>query len=301
MRTTRNRIAVCALLAVTQLQGAQGTLIDDATVQVNLPTNNFGGLPQLQVGASATALLRFSLADLPAGTTDATIQRATLRLFVNRLTTAGNIQFRGVDDTWSEKTVTYAAMPRWTGTLVGPITVESANGFVSFDVTAALRDAVRRGYAVFGGGLVSYGAEVFFDSKESTSTSQPAQLDIQLTGPQGPQGPQGIQGPQGVPGPKGDPGSSSVLANLSTWQVHDVSVGGLVASQRSLSCPANYPQLVSGGCGWPFAFDSASVVSSFTVAYSGPDPSNSNGTWKCVATNGTPSTQTLRIYVNCAK
>jgi len=51
---------------------------------------------------------------------------------------------------------------------------------------------------------------VFFDSKEATATSHPAQLLIflQNQGPVGPIGPQGPQGSQGPAGPQGPPGNS---------------------------------------------------------------------------------------------
>ncbi|MBI4910536.1 MAG: collagen-like protein [Acidobacteria bacterium] len=304
MRITRIMICVGAMMAAGRLHGAQATLTDDATVQMALPTNNFGGLPQLQVGASSMALVRFSLASLPAGTTDTTIQRANLRLFVNRVTTPGSVEFRPVEQEWAEKTVSWAAMPGFVTPVAGGIAVEAANGFVTVDVTAQVRSALHNGQKFFGGAIRSAGAEAFFDSKENTSTSQAPSLDIQLTGPQGPQGIAGVAGATGATGPKGDkgdPGTSGLLENLSGFSVADFGISLGTTVVRRLACPTGYPRLVSGGCGWPFAQASANLLSLFDLAYSGPDPDNSAGAWRCVAANGTVSTQTLRLYVSCAK
>ncbi|MFN7937122.1 MAG: DNRLRE domain-containing protein [Bryobacteraceae bacterium] len=306
----KTKTIAATLLLAASLSASQATLTDDASVQVANPNNNYGALPQLQVGPTSTALLRFSLADLPSGTTAAIIQRATLRLYVNRLATAGAVEFRSAGISWADKTVTYATLPQLSSTASRSVVIEAANTFITFDVTQFVRNSLQSGQSHTAGAVLSLGAEAYFDSKENLATSQPATLDIQLTGPQGPQGIQGLQGIPGIAGspgspgaqgPKGDPGDSSVLANLSTFQVADFSIPLGSGVRRSLSCPLAYPRLVSGGCGWAFSLDSANILSLFDLTYSGPDPINSNGAWLCVAANGTVTTQTLRLYVNCAK
>ncbi|MBY0506729.1 MAG: DNRLRE domain-containing protein, partial [Bryobacteraceae bacterium] len=97
------KLLVFGLLAM-QIFAAQGILTDDATVQRQLPGNTFGQLPQLQVGAQSQTFLRFSLSSLPAGTLDTSIVKATLRLYVNRVTTPGAVNFHTVENAWSEKT-----------------------------------------------------------------------------------------------------------------------------------------------------------------------------------------------------
>ncbi|MDZ4800137.1 MAG: DNRLRE domain-containing protein [Bryobacteraceae bacterium] len=288
-----------ALIAASvQLNAAQGILTDDATVQVQLPTNNFGNLPQLQVGSQSNAFLRFSLTALPPGTTDINVQKATVRLYLNRVLAPGDVEFNYVDLPWSEKIVTFANAPPKNGTY-GQFAVDTANGFVNFDATRVVQIALKAGLSSFGVALTPKGgAEVFFDSKESTGTSQAAQLDIQLFGPTGPVGPMGPAGPQG---PTGSTGSSSLVGSLSSFQVadHDLSAG--VSNTFYLGCPTGYPTLVSGGCGFPFVERTPDAFLAFKYFYSGPSPSNPNSSWQCSMYNAALTAKTVRLYVNCAR
>lgn len=321
---------LASITFATGLIAANAPLTDDATIQTAFPGNNFGGLPNLQVGQSSSSFLRFSLADLPSGVVSSAVRRATLTLFINRVMTPGSVSVHSVPPpaAWTEKDITYGNAPlALAESLRFP--ANTSLTFVSADVTklvAAALDANQNQVALR---LSAVGtAEVFLDSKENTSTSQAARLDIELTGPQGPQGPQGLQGPKGDPGPqgiqgiqglqgppgiagaqgpvgpqgpKGDTGSSSVLGNLSTFQVVDHSIPALTdPTVRTLSCPTGYPNLVSGGCGFPFVGNTDSLAE-FKMLYSGPDPNNSNGAWKCYASNGSFRSQTMRLYVNCAR
>ncbi len=308
-------------LLVIPLFSAQGILTDDATVQRQLPGNTFGQLPQLQVGAQSQTYLRFSLSSLPSGTLEAGIVKATLRLYVNRVMTPGSVNFQAVENPWSEKTITFGNAPAMNPS-TDQFAVDTANNFVSFDATKLVQLALRNRTNV-GVALTPVGAtEVFFDSKESTSTSQAAALDIELTGPTGPQGipgPQGLAGPQGIPGPMGLPGftgpvgpagpqgasgptgSSSVVGNLSSFQVLDYSLAAVTSSNVPLSCPTGYPTLVSGGCGFPFLSLPVIANAQMVTAYSGPNPDESNRGWRCSVYNGSLISQTVRVYVNCAR
>jgi len=305
-RTTRNMklstIFCAAIVTISvQLNAAQGILTDDATVQVQLPANNFGNLPQMQVGLQSNAFLRFSLTGLPAGTTDLNVQKANIRLYVNRVLAPGDVEFHYVDVPWSEKTVTFASAPPKNGAY-GQFAVDSANAFVSFDATRIVQLALKNGLPGFGVALTPKGGvEVFFDSKESTGTSQAAQLDIQLFGPAGPIGPAGPVGPAGPQGPTGSTGSSSVVGNLSSFQVQDYSLASLNSVTRHLACPATYPTLVSGGCGFPFVEGSLTSGSDLKYFYSGPRTTSSNSAWTCSVSNNSFNTVTVRVYVNCAR
>lgn len=302
-----------ALLAATAriMQASQGVLTDDATIQVQLPTNNFGALPQLQVGPNSQSFLRFSLAGLPDGATAATIRKATIQIFVNKVSAPGAVEFRYVERAWSEKTISFSNAP-FANVSTGEFLVDTANTFVSFEATKFVQAALNGRLASFGVALTSRGAaDVFFDSKESTGTSQAAILDIELTGPQGPQGVPGLAGAPGTPGatgpagPKGDPGSSSVLGNLSTFQVRDYTLQWEYGSDTyHLACPTGYPQLISGGCGFPFHQGTAADVSGsadLKFFYSGPSPRNSNREWQCSVYNGALVDRIVRVYVQCAR
>jgi hypothetical protein len=315
-----------AIAFATSLSAASASLTDDATIQTAFPGNNFGGLPNLQIGQSSSSFLRFSLADLPSGVVSATVRRATLTVFINRVVAPGSVSVHYVPPaSWTEKDVTYGNAP-FAQPETLRFTTNTALTFASADVTKLVSAALDANLNQVALRLSAVGAtEVFLDSKENTSTSQAARLDIELTGPQGPQGiqgpkgdtgPQGIQGIQGLQGPpgiagaqgpvgpqgpKGDTGSSSVLGNLSTFQVRDISIAaGSDPAAYTLSCPTGYPALVSGGCGFPFV-SGLDALASFKILYSGPDPADSNGRWKCYADNSSLRSQTMRIYVNCAR
>ena len=67
----------------------EATLVADAHVNSARPGVNSGAISNLNVGGGYTALLQFDLSTLPAGTTAAQVSRATLRLYCNRMDTAG--------------------------------------------------------------------------------------------------------------------------------------------------------------------------------------------------------------------
>ncbi len=186
-------------------------VVADATVRAGATQQNFGALPQLGVDANSTSYVKFDvLGALPDGVTANQVTKATLRLYVNRLGQWGDIDvFRPCSD-WSENTLTYQTKPancpegnqRVT---IGP---DSANNFVQIDVTKIVRFWADKTFVNTGFAIAPHDTlvSVFFDSKESVSTSQPAHLDIALTGSVGPQGAQGPQGPQGIPGLQGPQG-----------------------------------------------------------------------------------------------
>ena len=84
-------------LVSTAALALDAPLTADSHVSTLLPAINFGGLPTLNVGGGSTALLRFDLAPLPAGTTAAKVVKATLVLFVNRVGTAGAVELQTVN------------------------------------------------------------------------------------------------------------------------------------------------------------------------------------------------------------
>jgi DNA-binding beta-propeller fold protein YncE len=184
-----------------------------------------GGFP----GATLTGYARFDLAALPA-LASADVEKATLRLWVAALPTGGEIDVVPVLGPWAEPTIDAAGAPP-VGPAIATFSLQPSNlkTYVSVDVTSLVRDWV-------GGTLDNYGLAlratpagrvwVQFDSKESVTSSHPAEIEVALTsagpkgdtgdtgaqGPQGEQGPQGLQGAPGLPGPpgpkgdRGDPG-----------------------------------------------------------------------------------------------
>ncbi len=67
----------------------EATLVADAHVNSARPAVNSGVISNLNVGGGYTALLQFDLSTLPTGTTAVQVSRATLRLYCNRMDTAG--------------------------------------------------------------------------------------------------------------------------------------------------------------------------------------------------------------------
>src|SRR5580698_9709406 len=82
-------LGLCGFLSPGKAYAAQATLVADAHVNSALPTVNSGAISNLDVGGGYTTLLQFDLSMLPAGTTASQVSRAVLRLYVNRVTTAG--------------------------------------------------------------------------------------------------------------------------------------------------------------------------------------------------------------------
>jgi len=87
-RVWKNRMAAAMLMVLSAgvAHATDGTVAGDAYVNSAHATTNYGGLSNLYVNSSGTALIQFDLSSLPAGTTASQIGKATLKLFVNRTT-----------------------------------------------------------------------------------------------------------------------------------------------------------------------------------------------------------------------
>jgi hypothetical protein len=182
-----------------------------------------GGVPGYQ------GLFLFDLTALPAGTTAASVSGASLRLFLDRVGAAGSINVNAAAAPWTESTVNGFSGPGVGAFVAGAIGVSVADAYISIPVTsqvqAWLNGAPNYGFIVT---AATSSTSVFFDSKENTSTSHPAVLEIDLygqagatgapgtagppgptgaTGPAGASGPQGATGAQGAPGPGGPTGA----------------------------------------------------------------------------------------------
>ena len=79
----------CAGVRRLRRCGHEATLVADAHVNSARAAVNSGTISNLYVGGGYTALLQFDLSTLPAGTTAAQVTKAVLRLYCNRVDTAG--------------------------------------------------------------------------------------------------------------------------------------------------------------------------------------------------------------------
>jgi len=88
---------------------AQITPTGDAYTNSVTPTTNYGAKTLLDVdAASQISYIQFDLASIPAA---ASVSQATLKLYVNSVTTAGSINVDYVNGSWSEGTIDYSNAP----------------------------------------------------------------------------------------------------------------------------------------------------------------------------------------------
>jgi hypothetical protein len=110
MKNLKTQLAVLLLSTVCLLTGAYAQLTPSADAYTNsaLPTTNYGAATLLYVEnatATETAYIQFNLSSIPTGYTGANISKATLKVYVNAVTTAGSFNVDYVNGTWSEKTL----------------------------------------------------------------------------------------------------------------------------------------------------------------------------------------------------
>jgi len=180
-------IAFSALSAFAQI-----TPSDDSYTLTSTPSVNFGAKTTLEVESSgATTFVRFDLSGIPPTVTGAMVAKATLKIYVSTVTTAGSFNVDLVTSPWTESTITANNTPTLGSAIASavPVTTTDKNQYVLVDVTTAavdwLNGTANDGLAIVPDGTVSFA----LNSKETTTTSHPAELDIVLTGPAGPPGP----------------------------------------------------------------------------------------------------------------
>ena len=210
-------LAVMGLLPAAAVAATAGAAADTFISQTN-PTLNFGGLGTMNVSSTNYALLQFDLSRLTSlGLSSGNIQQATLVIYLNKALVAGGLDFALTGQSWSETAATYnnfnqalVATPFATN-----VAVSATGSFVSVDVTTQVRNwvtgAVTNNGIIIKAAVAQPNTSVVLDSKESTTTSHPAYLDVIIasvgpTGPQGPAGPTGATGPQGSAGATGSTG-----------------------------------------------------------------------------------------------
>jgi trimeric autotransporter adhesin len=183
MKDLKSKVVVLLFCTVCLRTGAHAQLTPSADAYTNTadPTTNYGAKTLLDVeSASQTAYIRFDLSAIPAGYTSANISKASLKLYVNSVTTAGSFNVDYVNGTWSENTITANLAPALGTTIaVGvSLTVADKNQYILIDITSAvqawLSGTANDGIALVGNSPVN----AIFDSKENTTTSHSAELDI---------------------------------------------------------------------------------------------------------------------------
>ncbi|HEY4841988.1 MAG TPA: DNRLRE domain-containing protein [Terriglobales bacterium] len=175
-------VNLCALTAAY----AQITPSGDSYTNTADPTTNYGAKTLLDVeSALQTAYIQFNLSSIPAGYTSADITKATLKLYVNTVTKAGSFNVDYVNGTWSEGTIDANNAPALGSTIAAsvPLTTADKNQYILIDITTALQAWLNGTETNYGIALVGNSPlNASFDSKESTTTSHAAELDIVFAG-----------------------------------------------------------------------------------------------------------------------
>lgn len=189
----RGRALACLLLlhamAIPAL-AQDATITGDTFVSASFPANNFGALPNLNIGGGSQALVRFDVAGtLPGGILSNEVRKAVLRVWVNKITTAGAIDVSSAASPWTELGVTLSTSPLPGALVAGAVPVSTAATFITVDVTAAVKNWVDFPAQNHGFVITASASQpstiVFLDSKENTSTSHLPQLIIMLAGAPG--------------------------------------------------------------------------------------------------------------------
>jgi hypothetical protein len=133
----------CAAAVQISAKAQQAPPSADTFALSATPKYNYGPSPLLPVTSGATTYIQFSLAGLPA---NATVSKATLRLYVDAVTSAGTFDVFEINTPWSEASLNFtnAPTPGVSATGSKPVSVSSANcnQFVLVDITTLVQDWV---------------------------------------------------------------------------------------------------------------------------------------------------------------
>ena len=285
-------LAVCALLAPAAW-GSSGGPLGDTYVSPANDSLNFGNLGTIAVGPLGasnapgnTGLFQFDLSNLPPGTTAANIGKATLTVYLNKVLVAGGLNFAEVSTPWSESAVTFATRPSGIGAFATNVPVSASGSYVTVDVTNVVKSWVSGALPNYGvevtASLSSPATSVVLDSKESTTTSHPAQLDITVVS----------QGPAGATGPQDPAGPGSAISISYHGSTADVPPGNEIDAISDCGGAT----AIAGVCGCSSTSDINCVLDFKANSVRYP---NSTSRWTCQGYNAGSVTYTIQYGVTC--
>ncbi len=178
-------VLTLSLLAWT---GAHAQITPSADSYTNTAdsTTNYGSKTLLDVdAASQITYIQFNLASIP---TTASVSQATLKLYVNGVTTAGSFNVDYINSAWSESTIDASNAPPLGAAIASNVNVTTAekNQYILVNVTSAVLAWLSGSEANNGLALVANSTfNATFDSKENTTTSHAPELDIAFAGGEG--------------------------------------------------------------------------------------------------------------------
>ncbi len=198
-------LLVAGSLFLPALCAADAPLVGDAYVSSAAAATNFGAATSLVIAPGNAGLVQFDLSGIPVS---ATIAKAYLRVYVNKVVAGGTLNFALAASPWSEGAVTFNTQPGVGSTFAGA-TASVANTFVLVDVTSQAQAWLAVPAANFGLEITGVGStSVQLDTKENTTTSHPPTLELSIAGPAGPSGATGAVGPTGATGATGPAGAA---------------------------------------------------------------------------------------------
>src|SRR5215471_16517842 len=166
----------------------QITPSQDSYTNTAASSSNYGTATTLDVSSTSTSIqtayIQFDLSSIPAGYTSSNVAKATLKLFVDSVSTSGSMNVNYVAGNWTEKGITASLSPALGNTIVSsvPVAGGNVNKYILIDVTSALDGWLNGSQANYGIALVgNSGLAAGFESKENTNQSHPAELDIVFT------------------------------------------------------------------------------------------------------------------------
>jgi hypothetical protein len=189
MKRLPNRWLIAVLLLITPgvmiTASAQITPSQDAYINTASPGTNYGTAVTLGVvSPSQTTFIAFDLSSIPAGYTGSSITKATLKLYVSSVTTAGSFNVDLVNGSWTEAKLTANNAPALGPTIAAsvPLTKSQARDYILIDITSALQDWLNGtpndGIALVANSPLSATVE----SKENIKESHNAELDVVFAG-----------------------------------------------------------------------------------------------------------------------
>jgi hypothetical protein len=185
MQQTLKHFALLTLF-VCATAYAQLTPAGDAYTNTASSTTNYGAKTLLDVDdTTQVTYIQFNLASVP---TTASISQATLKLYVNTVTTAGSFNVDYVNGAWAESTIDASNAPALGTTIASGVAITTAdkNQYILINVTSAVQAWLSGSEPNNGIALVANGSfNATFDSKENTTTSHPPELDIAFAGGDG--------------------------------------------------------------------------------------------------------------------
>lgn len=191
--------SLLVLLTLPSSSSAQSALTDDAhiTTAPKSTNSNFGTNPNLSVSSSWNAHIKFKLSStLPASTPGSAVAKATLKLYLANITTAGKLDVYAVTGAWDEATITGRNAPPLGNLIMTTAQIETdrRHKFLVIDITSIVKQWLgddgqgTGGIPNHGIALVAHPtdattpevANITFDSKENSQTSHEAELNVQL-------------------------------------------------------------------------------------------------------------------------